>query len=407
LTQLACLRDFVKEGRCGDATALEGANAIAISPDGHNLYVTAGGGNANAVAIFSRAGDGSLTQTGCISSNGSDGACATGAGLVGPADVEVSPDGKFVYVVAGGGRGELPASILTFARDPETGSLSQAGCMFANPPEGPCKDTSPVAPGGALALSPDGRNAYMAGSVGDQSALAVFDRDQSTGKLTQTSCMQEKASPSGDNNGQAAAVQCSEADNLNPSDVIVSRDGKFVYVAESAYSMIAVFARDSATGAVSGDECIQEPNPDIDIAAIPGCQHAIGITDPWSLALSPDGSTLYSAGNGVVAVFATAPASASRAAAVRGGAASIVVSCPGPGGRTCRGNVALVGAHAAKRFSLGAGSMRRIGVRVPGRVQRALRSRRRLPTRVVVRVADGRTRPVVHTVELRLGRPGR
>ena len=89
--------------------------------------------------------------------------------------------------------------------------------MFADPPEGLCKDTSPVAPGGALALSPDGRNAYMAGSVGDQSALAVFDRDQSTGKLAQTSCIQEAAAPSGDDNGETAAVQCSEVDNLAPS----------------------------------------------------------------------------------------------------------------------------------------------------------------------------------------------
>ena len=68
-------------GPCVDGTAaLDGAQSVTVSPDGENAYVTATTftvPNSNAVAVFDRAGDGTLTQSekpgaaGCISDSGS------------------------------------------------------------------------------------------------------------------------------------------------------------------------------------------------------------------------------------------------------------------------------------------------------------------------------------------------
>ena len=96
---------------CGNATAtgIRFPQAIAVSPDGKNVYVV--GTDLNAigdVAEFARAGNGSLTQlaapNNCIGELRPAGvpmsACATntGRGLSNPVAVIVSPDGANVYV---------------------------------------------------------------------------------------------------------------------------------------------------------------------------------------------------------------------------------------------------------------------------------------------------------------------
>jgi DNA-binding beta-propeller fold protein YncE len=92
-------------GFCERGDALEGAQAITVSPDGQNAYVAAE--NSDAVAVFDRAGDGTLIQkrgrAGCISDTGA-GRCRDGtaldvfAGDGAALSVAVSPDEKSAYV---------------------------------------------------------------------------------------------------------------------------------------------------------------------------------------------------------------------------------------------------------------------------------------------------------------------
>lgn len=110
LAEAGCVSQSGADGdggiTCADGRVLRSAVALAISPDGQSVYVTSF--NGSGIAIFDRATDGTLTQkpgeAGCISQTGADGdggmTCANGRGLDGGVPVEVSPDGRSLYVGA-------------------------------------------------------------------------------------------------------------------------------------------------------------------------------------------------------------------------------------------------------------------------------------------------------------------
>ncbi|HET7146163.1 MAG TPA: choice-of-anchor Q domain-containing protein, partial [Gaiellaceae bacterium] len=124
LSELGCIA--VSGTECASTEAGLGfATSIAVSPDGKNVYVTAA--DDDTVMIFDRnAVDGTLTPAGCVQDAAArfDRGCATRVhGMVNAYDVAVSPDGKNVYVAAGGGFPELGA-VVELARAAD-GSLSQ------------------------------------------------------------------------------------------------------------------------------------------------------------------------------------------------------------------------------------------------------------------------------------------
>jgi DNA-binding beta-propeller fold protein YncE len=90
------------------ATGLQGngsvGNAVAVSPDGKNVYVLGAGDDA--IAEFARSADGSLKQLAspkdCIAGASNEGSRPNGGatGLVEPVAIAISPDGKNVYVAA-------------------------------------------------------------------------------------------------------------------------------------------------------------------------------------------------------------------------------------------------------------------------------------------------------------------
>src|SRR4051794_22369949 len=130
-----CLVDrSVPAGRCTPVRALrgpgpfEGSNAVAVSPDGRNVYVASA--RSNAVAIFRRGRrSGRLSQAagarGCIAAGGVSG-CATAEVLGWPNSVAVSPDGRDVYVTS-----RDSDAVTVFRRDPSTGAPTQDGCVAA------------------------------------------------------------------------------------------------------------------------------------------------------------------------------------------------------------------------------------------------------------------------------------
>ena len=177
---------------------------------------------------------GVLTQkaasAGCVSEDGTAGTCADGSGLAGAFSVTVSPDGTTAYVAASGSD-----AIAVFDRDAVSGALTQkpgtAGCV-SKPGAGDVCDAldAPV----SVAISPDGRNAYVAAV--DSGAVVTFDRDPS-GRLI-----------------AAAFLDGPALDGARA--VTVSPDGRNVYVAAQGSDAVVVprpRSRQRRAGAQAGD----------------------------------------------------------------------------------------------------------------------------------------------------------
>jgi DNA-binding beta-propeller fold protein YncE len=158
-------------GTCVDGKALNGARSVAISPDDRHVYVASD--ISDAVAVFKRnATNGGLTQlvgpsgkAGCVSHTGSGGICRDGRALDGAFAVAVSPDGKNVYVASGGWHQERSDAVAAFARNPTNGLLSQlpgtAACVSTRTVSGCATGKALVGPD-SVAVSPDGANVYSA-----------------------------------------------------------------------------------------------------------------------------------------------------------------------------------------------------------------------------------------------------
>jgi DNA-binding beta-propeller fold protein YncE len=261
-----------------------GSEAIAISPDGRNVYVASS--NSNAIAVFKRnARSGELTQpagaAGCISTRGAGG-CATAVGLEGPNSVVVSPDGRNVYATSLGSD-----AIDIFARDPATGALTQtsgdAGCI-ANVATTGCTTGRALDGPDVVVASPDGRNVYVGAFKG--SSLAVFTRDPSTGALAQPAgtggCVADTSYPIA---GCASGVALA-----SPEGLAISPDGDNVYAAAALSNALDVFSRNSSTGALTqmggGAGCIVE-------APLTGCTTGRQLGGADAVAVSPDGADVY------------------------------------------------------------------------------------------------------------------
>ncbi len=208
----------------GKDSGFDGIQQIVQSADGKSLYVAATGDSS--VLAFSRdQTDGSLTGPDCISGEKGSGpvpdgtgACelipsftATGddSGVGGLTALALSPDGSSLY-----GAGLLDASIARFSRDRTSGDLVYRGCTSGEKESGPPPDgTSACAPipgatsAGALsglgfsyavAVSHDGRSVYGLGI--NDSAVATFDRNTSTGALSYDGCL----------TGQTQVAACTE-----------------------------------------------------------------------------------------------------------------------------------------------------------------------------------------------------
>jgi DNA-binding beta-propeller fold protein YncE len=300
LTQLpgtaGCVSENGTGGACVNGKALVNSRSVAVSPDGKNVYVAAF--FSFAVAVFQRnPTSGELTQlagaAGCVSEDGSGGACADGNALKGPQTVAVSPDGKNVYVATG-----FSHAVVVFQRNPTTGALTQlpghAGCTSHSGSEGTCTDGRALNGPTSVAVSPDGNNVYV-GSLFSHS-IAVFQRDATTGELTQlpagAGCVREDGRGCRDGRG---------LDFLR--SVTVSPDGKTVYASGSS---VAILRRNTTTGALfqPGDpsSCVS------DTGSTPSdqvCTDAKALAVPESVAVSLDGKNVYAASSAsdAVAVF--------------------------------------------------------------------------------------------------------
>jgi DNA-binding beta-propeller fold protein YncE len=248
-----------------------------------------------AVAVFARdAATGSLTQLpgtqGCISEHLGPDVCTPAVGLLSARSVAVSRDGKHVYVAA------EADSVAVFARDAATGALTQLaephGCVSQSGSGGRCTQGKALDGAYAVVVSKDGRFVYVASQL--SRAVAVFRRHRKTGVLTQLAdeagCIAEDGS----------VEQCTDGTGLRgPTSLALSPNGKSVYVASDGGSELAVLARSRRTGKLRAVQCFDDDGS-------AACERAVGMRQPHSVTVSPDGERVYVAArdDDAVAVFA-------------------------------------------------------------------------------------------------------
>ena len=188
---------------------------------------------------------------------------ANGGALLNEAScVTVSPDGAFVYITSAGSD-----AINVYSKD--SGS-PQGELNFVELYKAGVDGVEGLTSAQSIIISPDGNNAYAVGTADD--ALVTFQRNNSDGTLTYMGLHRDGFSG---------------VDGLDGAfEVIISPDGKHVYVSGTDDSAIAIFSRDTNTGFLTFSEKISN-----------GVNGVDGINIVFGITMSPDGEHLYAAGH--------------------------------------------------------------------------------------------------------------
>jgi DNA-binding beta-propeller fold protein YncE len=221
--------------------------------------------------------------------------CATARGMAATHRPILSPDGRDLYAPS-----SLDWGVVAFRRNARTGRLRQqpgaAGCLSSQPTPG-CTRARGMVWAFWATISPDGRNVYVSGGIGN--SIAVLRRDPVTGRLTQpqgaAGCVRNRRGGASQGGPAPGEDGCLQVDGLRyPRTIALSPDGRFLYAAAFGADAIVAYARDPATGALTPPGL---PTPALD-----------GVTD---LALSRDGRFAYATAYhaGAVSAFARGPAS--------------------------------------------------------------------------------------------------
>jgi 6-phosphogluconolactonase (cycloisomerase 2 family) len=256
---------------------------------------------------------GGLTLLGCVTGNNrvarSQG-CGTVPGSGGRAD---DAGLKGVVALAGGGAGPAlyaigseNSAITQLVPHGSPGGLAFAACLTGNTfVERSCPavpgayanaDQAPIAEPTAAAISPDGRWLYLVSGSFHGSVVARFSREPLSGALTYVDCLTGDTDP-----GPTGVLACTPipgatrdgyGSGLNePNGIVISPDGRHVYVTAGLDESLTTFARDPATGALAFAGCISSNEQ------ATRCRHLS--TGRWGLdgisspLLSPDGRFLY------------------------------------------------------------------------------------------------------------------
>jgi 6-phosphogluconolactonase (cycloisomerase 2 family) len=212
--------------------------ALAVSPDGLNVYSVASFGSqppsAGSITAFSRnVGTGALTflEAEVDGAGGVD-------GLDGAVALAISADGAHVYVV-----GVMDDAVAVFSRDPGTGALTFVEAEFDG-----VGGVDGLDGANSVAISPDGAHVYVSGYYDGK--VAIFTRNVVTGVLTFSETFD--------------GVQ------VGNGGVAISPDGAFVYVGTVPLS------RNAGTGALA---YVDDPDDGSDASHI--------------IVISPDGEAVY------------------------------------------------------------------------------------------------------------------
>ena len=285
-----CVDDTFGPEDCGrSGKALNGANAVVLSPDGASAYVASVFSDAVTHLKVNQA-EGRLRPVNrhCVDNVGGADPCPRQApGLLTVASLTVSPDEKFVYATGGNG-----STVTVLERDGDTGSLRSRGCIEDD--DGGFDVCGREAPGmlGAnhIVISPDGRFAYVAAGTDD--AIAILKRNQQTGKLRAFDCVEDgERSVGPDSSGCGRA-----AGGLNGvAEVALGRGSRSLYYAGALDDTVGRMGRTRDNGRLKPRECVADEN-----TGTGGCTLEMqGLDGPGQLALDSERRFLYAgAGSG-------------------------------------------------------------------------------------------------------------
>jgi 6-phosphogluconolactonase (cycloisomerase 2 family) len=163
-----------------------------------------------------------------------------------------------------------------FGRSPG-GRLNALGCISSVTPG--CGFAVNTALAFALGIAPDGRSLYLT-TTSPTNTLDQFARDPATGSITQLA---------GPDACLGVDVACTQTANLHqPRGLVISPDGRFVYVTAFSGDDVAVFSRDATTSRLTPSGCVRQG---AGTTACRGSAHNLdGATD---IDLSADGRSLY------------------------------------------------------------------------------------------------------------------
>lgn len=238
---------------CAPARGLDGAYSMTLSPDDRDAYV--GARVSDAVTAFRRNGDGTLSQVagegGCISYAALAGCRQVGSALDGVTDVAVAPEGTSAYAVSYGGD-----SVSTLRRDPGTGALSYRSCLSQDGTSPECGAARALDYANAVEVSPDGRNVYVSAGYGDAIAVfergadgALTQKPPAPGTSWSDGCLSWRG-----HKWAKGGVDLSQPDHSDhycaralalyyPYALELSPDGAHLYVASTESDTVAMYRR--------------------------------------------------------------------------------------------------------------------------------------------------------------------
>ena len=243
------------EDGVGGLDGLISITGIVVSPDNKHAYVIEAGGN-RCISAFSRNVSGQFTF---LEKHCDDAPFFGGLieGLVGPNILAISPDGKSIYIPTQGDN-----SLVVFSRDTASGLLTWVETHYDG-----VGGVDGLTGGFKALVSHDNQHVYVTAYAED--ALAVFERNTSTGALT------------------FLEVHHNGVNGVNGIDdvrgLVLSADGKHIYTAgNNLANAIAVFSRNEVTGLLTYVASYEDDAGSID-----------GMAELRDVAVSPDGRHVY------------------------------------------------------------------------------------------------------------------
>lgn len=235
--------------------ALNGCMEVVVSPDGEFVYVASSADNS--LGIFSLdSGTGALT----FIDSELDGVGGVN-GLAFAERVEISPDGKHLYVL-----GRNDDGIAVFSRDAVTGLttfVEFVDFLVSGPDLFEASDRSTQ-----ITISPDGRFLYATMYDASTPAAWAYERNSTTGVLTFSSEVQK----SGDVDVVLSGF----------SDLVISPDGSRAYGTGSQRDNVIWMQRDNESGVLRIVSALMHETAGLNF-----------LNDPDVLAISSDGAHLY------------------------------------------------------------------------------------------------------------------